>query len=438
MRFSFFVFFVFFCLAYLPSIYACEYLKIHHRGHLGVVYFRQIPLDAPEFFTATGGGIGSGKTHHKQDTGRPFYVSIEHERAAGSELLFLYHISNINVGEGKWIISRELNLNDEDDSISNSRSSSMIGYIRSWAILPYYYESVLDNPSNSNWYFINPETNGFESHPDFTIECFNDIDKTVFIQMESTISPRIDGYYVERFLSSSDSSSTALRKSVYTQIKFHRSDNQLYLFRLPNVDDPFASKWLIGFQYGIDSAYAFCEDPSEYAMMISNPWNLLESYDWRVEETLQILSTWKFTQNEDFLPSHIKPSLPEIIRYIRSEVHFSSIERQKMYELRNNVLIPMIGLGTGGIYLEESEKVFRQAIAVGYQLFDLAREYGNEFIMGNVLRSIQAEHTRDLFFLETKVWPTQLGFLPTSNAIIDSLNDLQTSYIDLYLLHWPE
>ena len=36
------------------------------------------------------------------------------------------------------------------------------------------------------------------------------------------------------------------------------------------------------------------------------------------------------------------------------------------------------------------------------------------------------------------MWPTELGFVPTSDAIETSLEHLNTNYIDLYLLHWPQ
>jgi diketogulonate reductase-like aldo/keto reductase len=46
-----------------------------------------------------------------------------------------------------------------------------------------------------------------------------------------------------------------------------------------------------------------------------------------------------------------------------------------------------IGLGTGGIPHEEAFDVFSEALNLGYRLFDLAREYGNEHIMREALRS---------------------------------------------------
>jgi diketogulonate reductase-like aldo/keto reductase len=111
--------------------------------------------------------------------------------------------------------------------------------------------------------------------------------------------------------------------------------------------------------------------------------------------------------------------------------------------LPNGVGLPRIGLGTGGISLEDSERVFIDAMEMGYQFFDLAREYGNEHILGHIAnynRYHQPEEWRRFrqqLFYETKVWPTYLGFGPTIHEVLVSLGDLRTHYIDLYLLHWP-
>ena len=250
--------------------------------------------------------------------------------------------------------------------------------------------------------------------------------------MEFTTSPRIDGYYVERILSPS---TTGRRKSVWSQIKMRPSDPSLYLFRLENEK---TSKWLIGYEYGVDSAFAFCDDPSETADTVSNSWFVIDGFDWRQEESVQLFSVTKFLDSTEFTVTDIKQSLPEILKYFRNSLGNPLNGNRRTYELRNSIQIPMIGLGTGGLYVEESEDIFRDAIELGYRLFDSAREYQNERILGNVLKSVSSQLSRNHFFLETKVWPTQLGFLPTTNAILDSLNEFQTSYVDLYLLHWPE
>jgi diketogulonate reductase-like aldo/keto reductase len=387
-------------------------LLVQSNSKLGTVQFRQIPLDSNEAAVAR-------KRQNAYDSGRPSYISADQS----GRPLYLFHRMSLESGQGKWYIGNEL-LSDE----------GAIGYIHSWAVLPYYFESSQDLPTSTNWYFINDEGEGFTADPNFSILCFAEQDKTVFLQMDVTISPRIDGYYVERILQSSTPEN---KKSVWAQIKMKpTTDKQLYLFNL-NADQ--RSKWLIGFEYGVDSAFAFSDDPAESAVSITNPFFVIEQYEWRAEPSIQVLSTSKYLELADLNSLNVKQTLPDLLKYFRNSLIKEQQESyNRVYELRNNVFMPKIGLGTGGLYLEESESVFHAAIDMGYRLFDLAREYQNEKIIGKVINALQSSFTRNQFFLETKVWPTQLGFLPTTNAILDSLNEIQTSYVDLYLLHWPE
>ncbi|KAJ1416773.1 NADP-dependent oxidoreductase domain-containing protein [Ochromonadaceae sp. CCMP2298] len=103
--------------------------------------------------------------------------------------------------------------------------------------------------------------------------------------------------------------------------------------------------------------------------------------------------------------------------------------------MSNRVPVPQMGLGTGGIFLEQAMEVFSNALSLGYRMFDLAREYGNEHVIKELLNNGLAK--RGEIFLATKVWPTELGFEPTSKAITTSLREMGTTYIDLYMLHWP-
>ena len=48
-----------------------------------------------------------------------------------------------------------------------------------------------------------------------------------------------------------------------------------------------------------------------------------------------------------------------------------------------------VGLGTGGVYLEDALDVFTDALSLGYRLFDLAREYGNEHVIPQALQRAQ-------------------------------------------------
>ncbi|MCI1910322.1 MAG: aldo/keto reductase [Lactobacillus amylovorus] len=50
----------------------------------------------------------------------------------------------------------------------------------------------------------------------------------------------------------------------------------------------------------------------------------------------------------------------------------------KTLTLNNGIKIPQIQLGTWLINNDDVKKVVRQAISVGYRVFDTARDYGNQ------------------------------------------------------------
>ncbi|RWS22823.1 putative oxidoreductase-like protein [Leptotrombidium deliense] len=50
----------------------------------------------------------------------------------------------------------------------------------------------------------------------------------------------------------------------------------------------------------------------------------------------------------------------------------------------------------------------------------------------------ESDVNRDEIFLTTKLWPKYYGFESTKEALKGSLKRLDTDYIDLFLMHWPE
>ncbi|KAJ8600608.1 hypothetical protein CTAYLR_010046 [Chrysophaeum taylorii] len=91
--------------------------------------------------------------------------------------------------------------------------------------------------------------------------------------------------------------------------------------------------------------------------------------------------------------------------------------------------IPVVGLGTSRLL----EREILGGIEAGARHLDCARFYGNEASVG---RAIAASGVpRPEFFITTKVWPDWMRRVRES--VEESLRDLQTSYVDLLLLHWP-
>lgn len=104
--------------------------------------------------------------------------------------------------------------------------------------------------------------------------------------------------------------------------------------------------------------------------------------------------------------------------------------------LSNGVKMPSIGFGTyksGND--EETAKIIRYALKIGYRQIDTASFYGNEVGIGNGIK--ESGINREDIFLVTKLWNDDHGYDKTIEAFNKSLERLQVDYIDLYLIHWP-
>ena len=89
----------------------------------------------------------------------------------------------------------------------------------------------------------------------------------------------------------------------------------------------------------------------------------------------------------------------------------------------------------------DSPALLEEALRLGYRLLDLSRQDGaSEEAVGRLLQQHLADPAvplRSEVFLTSKVWPTHLGYGPTSDEVTKSLIALQTAYVDLYMIHWP-
>ncbi len=104
-------------------------------------------------------------------------------------------------------------------------------------------------------------------------------------------------------------------------------------------------------------------------------------------------------------------------------------------ELNNGVKMPMLGYGVYQTPPEETERCVLEAVDVGYRSIDTAQAYGNEEGVGNALA--KSGLPREEFFLTTKVWISNAGYERAKASIEESLKKLQTSYLDLLLIHQP-
>lgn len=104
-------------------------------------------------------------------------------------------------------------------------------------------------------------------------------------------------------------------------------------------------------------------------------------------------------------------------------------------KLNNGIEMPILGYGVYQVTPEECERCVSDAISVGYRLIDTAQAYGNEEGVGNAIR--KSSIPRKDLFITTKVWISNAGYEKAKASIEESLQKLQTDYIDLLLIHQP-
>ena len=105
-------------------------------------------------------------------------------------------------------------------------------------------------------------------------------------------------------------------------------------------------------------------------------------------------------------------------------------------KLNNGIEMPIFGFGVYQVADgNECEKAVSEAIEVGYRLFDTAQAYGNEKSVGDAIRKSGID--RKEFFIVTKVWVSNAGEEKAYQSILNSLEKLQTDYVDLLLIHQP-
>lgn len=108
---------------------------------------------------------------------------------------------------------------------------------------------------------------------------------------------------------------------------------------------------------------------------------------------------------------------------------------QQVFTLSNGLPIPTLFFGTYKAAEGKNEEIILKAIQSGYRGFDTASFYGTEEYLGAAIR--KSGLPREDFFITSKLWKTEMGYQNALTAAEQSLNTLQTDYLDLYLIHWP-
>jgi diketogulonate reductase-like aldo/keto reductase len=123
----------------------------------------------------------------------------------------------------------------------------------------------------------------------------------------------------------------------------------------------------------------------------------------------------------------------------------SRIAGMEYHELCPNVRVPVLGVGTwkiGGqlekdtIRDEQETTAIETAIRMGMTHIDTAERYGDGHAEELVGEAIKGSERRTLF-ITTKVESQNLRYEDVISAMRGSLERLGTSYVDLYLIHFP-
>lgn len=106
------------------------------------------------------------------------------------------------------------------------------------------------------------------------------------------------------------------------------------------------------------------------------------------------------------------------------------------YTLANGIKIPVVGFGTWQTPDGEvAVSSVKSALANGYRHIDTAQAYKNEEGVGRALK--ESGIPREEIFLTTKLWNKNHSYNLAMSSFAESLEKLQTDYVDLFLIHWP-
>lgn len=106
------------------------------------------------------------------------------------------------------------------------------------------------------------------------------------------------------------------------------------------------------------------------------------------------------------------------------------MKMKKKIILNNGCQIPVIGMGT--VKVNNLSEIINAGIEIGYELIDTAINYGNEKEIGDIIKEYRTK-----VFLVSKIQIFSEGYENTILSVQESLERLDTSYIDLMLIHQP-
>ncbi|KAJ7526637.1 hypothetical protein O6H91_16G016000 [Diphasiastrum complanatum] len=112
------------------------------------------------------------------------------------------------------------------------------------------------------------------------------------------------------------------------------------------------------------------------------------------------------------------------------------------FSLNSGTKIPAVGLGTWQTDGAVCRTAVKTALDLGYRHLDCDHLYGNEIevgqALGEALKGGIMGLQREDVFVTSKFWCTTNAPQRVATSLDVSLKNLGLSYLDLYLVHWPD
>lgn len=131
----------------------------------------------------------------------------------------------------------------------------------------------------------------------------------------------------------------------------------------------------------------------------------------------------------------LNPSNPLRLHQRDTQTTTPKMSLPSHFTLNTGAKIPAVGFGTWQAPANEVEAAVKQALECGYRHLDCAAIYRNEAAVGAGIKASGVP--REDIFITSKLWNNKHKAVDVEAALDQSLKDLGTSYLDLYLVHWP-
>jgi len=108
--------------------------------------------------------------------------------------------------------------------------------------------------------------------------------------------------------------------------------------------------------------------------------------------------------------------------------------------LNSGYAIPQLGLGTWLCRTGEVGEAVKMGLEIGYRHIDCAASYENQEEIGHIFNAAfgNGKIKREDVFITSKIWNTCHSYEKATAAIDKILKELQISYLDLCLMHYPQ